>query len=154
MGVFVLAWIGAAAAYVLFAGQFGAEELATAVICGLVAGLWSAALRRVASVRLRFERGAIGAAGRALAGVPMAATKVAARLVRASIVGAAGEVVTQPFFHGRRDDHRDAGRRAVAILARSLAPDSFVLRAPEQQDEIVIHTLVETAGGEDARWAI
>lgn len=149
----VAGWAVGAALYLLFAGQFTADELAAAAACGLGTSLWAAAVRYVASRRYRFERGAIVAVGRALAGLLGATTRVAWALLKAAATGAGGEIRAQPFVDGQLSDPADAGRRGVAILARSLAPDSFVLRERQGESRLELHVLTRTGKG-DPRWAV
>ena len=152
MTAIFIAWAIASIAYILFAGQFSGDELVAAVACGCVASLWSASLRRSARRGFRFERGACGAALRACAGVPGAAGKVGVKLLQATISAAGGELKREAFIHGHPADPAAAGRRAVAVLARSLAPDSFVVRTSEGEDAMVVHALVKAPAGEP-RWA-
>ena len=149
---FIFVWAMLAVAYVLFAGQPSAEELAFAVGCGLVAAVWSASLRRAAPLKLRYERGAATALARAVAGLPSGTWRVGLKLVRAVATASGGASSTRSFVHGRADDPRDAGRRAVAVLALSLAPDKFVLRTPGGRDEIELHELAAAQPKGDARW--
>ncbi len=150
---FLAGWAILAAAYLLFAGQFSGDEFAMSVLGGLAASLWAVALGRTAVQRFRFERGAGDATGRALAGVPGATAGVALALLKAAAAGGGGEVRSQAFTYGRVAEPQDAGRRAVAVLARSLAPDSFVLRAHEGEDRLELHVMGDTAA-EDPRWAV
>jgi len=147
---FVLVWIASAAAYLLFAGGFGADELAAAAACGLAGALWSAALARAAPARLRIGAAELGELGRAVAGLPRAAAQVAAELGRAIVEGGGGAIVRQALPPGVQGD---AGRRAVAVLARSLAPDSFVVRDQAGGGEVVAHVLVRGARSRARRGA-
>ena len=159
MSVSVLVGMLAAAVYELFAGQFSADELGAAGVCGLVAALWSASLRRAGPVRFRFEEGTFGAVARAVGGLPAATGGVALVLGRA-IAGSGpaarepGHVVHKALVPGRRRDQADAGRRAIAVLAQSLAPDSFVVRTPEAREEIEVHQLVARSTRANARWGL
>lgn len=154
MLVFCVGWVVWTAAYVLFAGQFSADELTAAVLCGLVAALWTGALHRVAKVRFHFQAGTAGAVLRAVTGIPSGTLAVGLRLLRALVGAQSGEMSQAPFFRGRDDDPSDAGRRAVAVLAQSLAPDSFVARLPEGRGEIDIHHLTPPGRETDAGWAV
>lgn len=159
MAGFVLVWLTAAGSYVLLAGQFSPDELGAAALCGLFAALWSASLGRAASVHFRFERGNLAAAIRAIAGLPAATVWVAAAFVRVLVTRKIAEkwfarTMREPFIHGLRLNPTDAGRRATAILARSLAPDSFIVRTPEGREEIEVHNLLGAPSKKSARWAI
>ena len=45
-----------------------------------------------------------------------------------------GKVVRRFFARGRRSDPADGERRAIGVLAASIAPDSFVLRTLAERD--------------------
>jgi hypothetical protein len=45
---------------------------------------------------------------------------------------------------------QDSGRRAVVILATSLAPNGFVMRV--KPDALLVHQLVPAPAGEDLDW--
>jgi hypothetical protein len=152
MVAFIVVWGLAAGAYGLFTGSFSAEEVITAAICGLVISLWSAAIRRHADQRFAYARGTLAASARGFAGLPMATLRVGRRLSSALARPTEGKIARQAFEHGRRRAPDDAARRAVATLAVSLAPDRFVLRLPEGDDEMIVHALVPAGGAADARW--
>lgn len=152
MILFLFAWAGAALAYVLFAGQFSPDELVAAAACGLAVSLWWLALRKQAPRVFRFEPRAGSAVFRATASLPAATAKVAARLAVAVASGRGGELAHRPFVHGREDDPADAGRRAVAVLALSLAPDSFAVRDHAGEDSLAVHAILPRAPEIDARW--
>lgn len=159
MAGFVLVWLAAAGSYVLLAGQFSPDELGAAVLCGLIAALWSASLNGAASVHFRFERGTLAAAIRAIAGLPAATIRVAVAFVRVLVTRRIAatwfaDTTREPFIHGHRLNPTDAGRRATAILARSLAPDSFIVRTPEGREEMEVHNLSGAPAKKSARWAI
>jgi hypothetical protein len=136
---FVIAWALLGGVYLLFAGQASADELVAAAACGLAGALWSAALGRVATVRFRWSGRALGALGHGVAGLPSGAAKVAGALVAALFGRARGRLVEAPFVHGRREDRTDVAWRAAAVLGRSTAPDSFVVRAPQGRDVLELH---------------
>jgi len=152
MSSFTLAWAVCGGAYLLFCGQFSTEDFAAAAGCGLTGALWTMAIRRAAPFQFRVEKAAVNAGLRAAAGLPWATLRVAAKLLETIAKGGEGAMTTAPFFAGRQDDPADAGRRAVAVLGVSLAPDSFVIRLPEGENQIHAHALVKKAGGADARW--
>lgn len=159
MAGFVVVWLAAAGSYVLFAGQFSPDELGAAALCGLCAAFWSSSLNRAAFIQFRFERGTLAAAIRAIAGLPAATVRVAVALFRVLVTRKTAktwfaQTVGEPFIHGLRLNPADAGRRATAILARSLAPDSFIVRTPEGREEIEVHNLLGAPAMKSARWAI
>lgn len=142
------------ATYVLFVGQVSADEIGLAVLFAIVAAAWWTALAHVGEVRFRFEAAAGLAIARALAGVPTAVASVAARLLVGMVRQPRAQAVRQTFVHGSDRDPFDAARRAIALLAVSLAPDRFALRLLDGHDELLLHRLVETGGPSDARWAV
>jgi hypothetical protein len=139
---FLVAWALAAGVYLLFAGQAGPVELAAAAAAGLVATLLRGALRRHAEVGLTVRWRAWPALARALAGLPVASARAAAALVRGVGIGRGGRIAAQAFDTGRQNDDAEVGRRAVAILLASLAPDSFVVRVDEEAHRLRTHALV------------
>ncbi len=148
MLILLAAWVLSSAAYLLLVGQLSADEIGLALACGLAAAFWFGKIASVARLRFRVEPAAAAAAMRAVAGLPVAVLKVAAALVR----GSNGGVVRQTFVRGREGDPSAAARRAMALLAVSLAPDKFALRLPERRDQIELHTLVEPSAAADPRW--
>lgn len=146
----IVAWCLAFAGYLLFAGQFSAHEFATAAVLAGGAVLWTFLIRRCAPRRFALSRrdafawlSAIGAAGPSTLRVFCVLARVAA------LGGSPGRGSVAPFLRGAEDDPRDRARRANAVLAASLAPDSFVVRA--QQDNALIHTILSPRP-RDARW--
>lgn len=154
--VFLLRWMLWTAVYLLFTGQFSLEQGAAAGVCGLAAALWSASLRGVPGVRLHFEKGAVFALGRAIVGLPSDTAAVAVVLCRVMVAPssrgtAPGEVVREPFVRQSLLCAADAAYRAMAVLARSMTPDSFVVRTPEDRAEMDIHQLMARSAPKDAR---
>lgn len=148
MLMLIAVWPLASASYLLLVGQASADEIGLAIACGLGATLWFGALAGVARVRFRFEPEAAMAAARAFAGLPLGVARTAGALMR----GRGGRVVGQPFVEGRERAPADAARRAVAVLAVSLAPDRFALRLPEGRGRLEMHSLAGAPEKSDARW--
>lgn len=148
MLIVLAAWALLSAAYLLLVGQLEADEIGLALACGLAAAIWFGEVASVGPLRFRFEPTAVAVAARAVAGLPRAVAEVVPALFR----GFNGRVVRQAFARGREGDPADAARRAVVLLAVSLAPDKFALRLPERRDELELHSLVEPAAETDARW--
>lgn len=140
---FLTAWGLLAGVYLVFTGQASPDELVAAAGCGLAGALWAAALGQVATRRFRWSGRALSTFVRGVAGLPSGAAQIAGVLVRALAGRAKGRVATEPFPHGRRDDPTDAAWRAAAVLGRSMAPDSFVVRAPEVRDVLELHVFGE-----------
>jgi hypothetical protein len=148
MLIVLAAWAPLAALYLLLVGQLTADEIGLALVCGLAATIWLGKIASVVELRLRLEPAAVGALVRAIAGLPGAVVRAAVALAR----GSGGEVLRQQFAFGRVEDPRDAGRRAMALLTVSLAPDKFALRAIEQRQQIELHSLVGVSAETDPRW--
>ena len=102
--------------------------------------------------RFAFDTRALGEIGRALKGLPGATVRVGGCLVRAILHGAAGRQAAVPFDIGLRGEPAEAGRRALVVLATSLAPDSFVLRVPGSKGQLLYHALSGHVPGGDRRW--
>ena len=148
------AWVCLVAIYLLLAGQVSGDEIVAGAVCAAAAVIWWVGTHRASDHRFAFDAGSWAAVGRACRNLPWAVLSVGAVLLRALVRPEAGEVAHWFFAHGRRTDPGDGGRRAIGVLAASLAPDSFVLRTPAERDEIVVHTLVPGEPPKDPRWPI
>jgi hypothetical protein len=154
---FVFVWLALGAFYLLLAGEFSPDELGAAVLSGLIAAIWSASLKRAACIRFRFNRASLAAVRCAIAGLTAATVRVAAALcgllvARKMAAPRLGQIVQEPFVHGRRLNPVDTGRRAIAVLARSLAPDSFVIRTQEGREEMDLHNVLGASATKNTRW--
>ena len=148
----VWVWLGGTAAYLVLAGQVSAEEVVAGVLLGGLGVAWHAAVCRCSRHGFTFERHASVAVVQAIGGLPGAIVRVGARLGLALVRGVEGRIVEQPFHRGRLDDTRDVARRATVVLATSLAPDSYVLRLPVDEETILIHAITRLSPGTDPRW--
>ncbi len=149
----VWVWLGGTAAYLVLAGQVSTEEVVAGVVLGGLGVVWHAAVCRCSRHAFTFERHAGVAVLQAIGGLPGAIVRVGARLGLAIVRDLEGRIVEQPFHRGRLDDRRDVARRATVVLATSLAPDSYVLRLPIDEETIMIHSLTGRSPGSDPRWA-
>lgn len=145
-------WLGGAASYMVLAGQFSGDEVAAGVILGALGAAWHAAVMHDGARRFAFERPALRTVGTALLGFPGATLRVGARLVLALVRPVAGRRIEQPFHRGTVDDPRDRGRRAIVVLATSLAPDSYALNLPSAEETITFHAFTAAAPSRDPRW--
>ncbi len=145
-------WLGGTASYLILAGQVSLDEVAAGVVLGGLGAAWQRAVLRDTARRFRFERPALGAVGGALLRFPGATIRVGTRLAEALRRDVAGRREERPFHRGRVADPRDAGRRAVVVLGTSLAPDSYALRLPLDEEVIAFHVLTGEAPGGDPRW--
>ncbi len=150
----LVTWVTLFAFYLLFAGQAsGAELCAGALAAGVGAGLQ-------AYLRARGERPvAIDApwgrlAGRVAASLARDTAAVAGALVRVSVGRAVHGLTQRQDFLVGGPSQMAAGRRAVVILAASVAPNGFVEQLVPGDQALVVHRLVPAAQKEDHRWPI
>ena len=149
----VWVWLLGAASYLVLAGQLSGDELAAAALLGGAAALWHRAVLRAGAARFAGDRRMVGALGRAVAGLPGATVSVGRALAGAALGRpVAGQRISRAFPHGPRDAPAEAGRRAAALLATSLSPDSYVLRLPPGEDKILFHSITSRSPGGDPRW--
>jgi hypothetical protein len=152
MLTFLAGFVLLAGAYLVLAGRISADEVGFAIGCGAAAALWGAAVTHVGAARFRFERQAVAAIGRAIAGVPRAVATVVAALLRAGFRRPDERIVERHFLHGGRDDPGAATRRAAALLAVSLAPDRFALT--HHANDLRLHQVGNPAPAGDAIWPV
>lgn len=150
--MFALAWLVAAAAYLLFAGHFSAEELVAAAAIGALGAAWWSLVHRTAEIDLQLKVGAAGAMARAVVGLPLASLRASGRLVAIIFGAKGGRIVAEPFDTGRQNDAAEVGRRAVALLAASVAPDSFVVRVDKEAHLLRSHVILSSPSPADPRW--
>jgi len=140
-------------AYLLFAGSASASELLTSAALAILATAWSMALRHVSGARFRFSRAHLRPWARAWLDVPAATWKTGLALVRALVRREpAGRADTAPFRSGASDDPVERARRATAVLAASLAPASYVVRAEPGGSTALMHGITDRPPGADREW--
>lgn len=129
------------AAYLLFAGTLSLSEVATGAVLGAVSAAGTVLLNRVSAHHFTFSPEHARVWGRALRGIPAATARtgmaLAALLPRSH--PSPGRADAQPFRPGRTDAPADRARRVTAVLATSVAPNSFVLNIPLQRHEVLLH---------------
>lgn len=151
----VLTGIGLAACYFLFAGHFSIQELMAACFACSVALSFAGVVRRTTERRLECRHGGRVCA-RLMPAIAAQAWGVAGVLSRAILrrpAGAVGTIRRQPFRHGG-DEPTDAGRRALVTLARSVAPEEFVVDTPEHGGGLLVHTLSRSSPVKDTEWPV
>ncbi|HEX4765238.1 MAG TPA: hypothetical protein VH414_03080 [Lichenihabitans sp.] len=147
-------WMTCSLAYLVLAGQVSLDEGVAAIVTGAGGTLLWVLLRRVSDRRFWFDRWSALALARALTGLPAGIFRLG-RILLASLHGdVSGRRLEQPFHGGERDDPEEAGRRAIVVLATSLAPNSFVLRVERGRDLIAVHGLADQDPRNDPRWPI
>ncbi|MHB1594854.1 MAG: hypothetical protein ACYCO9_09895 [Streptosporangiaceae bacterium] len=136
-------WWGAAVAiWALTLSSVSGPEVIAAAICGLPCALAARAGRKAAGGRWRPRARWAAWAGPLLVSVPADAARLLAVTVRRLV---AGEVPGE--LHRIRlptGEPRDvcAARHALAVLAVSATPGTFVVDSNSERDTIVIHTMV------------
>jgi hypothetical protein len=131
----VLAWSALALSYLAFAGQATRSELVAGFVASVAAAAFATTAHRRAespmNLWLRWDR-VIGMASQSL----LADTfRVGIGLLRPMPGAMSSKAMSA-------DDSMTAGRRGVAVLALSLAPNGYVLRV--QGTQALTHTLVPT----------
>ncbi|HEY6434145.1 MAG TPA: hypothetical protein VIZ17_19395 [Acetobacteraceae bacterium] len=140
--------------YLLFAGQITAPELTAAALTALAAAAYHLNIRRHAHRHFRFS-----------APWPRLARRIAFTLARdIALVGwglihtiaghppRAGEA-RQPFEPGGLTEPA-AGHRAIAVLAASVAPNSYVIEVLEPPAGLLMHHLVPRPPAPDRKWPV
>jgi len=151
----VLTGIGLAACYFLFAGQFSIQELTAAALACSVALSFAGIARRTSERRLECMH-CSGVSARLMPAIAAQAWVVAGVLSRAILrrpADAVGTIYRQPFRHGD-DEPTDAGRRALVTLARSVAPEEFVVDIPEHGGGLLVHTLSRSRPVKNLEWPV
>lgn len=150
-----VAWALLFGAYLLFAGQVSADEIVAGTVAGVAGAVLSSRIRRVAERRfvLRAPWGRV--ARRIAASLVSDTGRVAMALTRAVMHGpdAGGSLLHQPFARDGATE-ADAGRRAIVVLAASLAPNAYVLRIAEDRDEMLLHCLVPHRASPGREWPL
>jgi hypothetical protein len=125
------------ALYVVLTDSRRLEELVAAVLVGALGATAAAIVRHGREVVLRPRAADVVAELRHALSWPRDLVRLAAALVRRP----AGRVVETP-FEATGTDPRDAGRRALAVAGRSLAPNTIVIAIDEERSVRLVHELV------------
>ncbi|MGN6314602.1 MAG: hypothetical protein ACTHMO_12705 [Rhodanobacteraceae bacterium] len=148
----IVAWCLAFAGYLLFAGKFSVHEFETAAVLAAGAVLWTFLIRRCAPRRFALSRLDALVWLKVIGAAAPATLRVFGALARVAVVGGSpGREGIARFLRGAENDPRDRTRRANAVLAASLAPDSFVVRARPRHEGALLHTILPPRA-RDARW--
>jgi len=143
----VARWIFLTALYIAFAGQTSAAEIIAGSLAGGIAAGFSLLLRAEAGQRFQMRAPWASLAPR-LARALLHDTGLVAG---AALAGHRGQVIRQPFAEAG-DNMRVAGRRALAILFASVAPNGFVLEFGRNSFDI--HRLASAPPAADREWAV
>jgi multisubunit Na+/H+ antiporter MnhE subunit len=125
-----VAWVGLAATYLLFAGQISQTELIAGLGASLAAAAYALTARHVAEQPLNLRLPWHRVVARVAKSVVVDTIRVGLALIRA----------TPGSLSRRASAPADAGHRAVAILALSLAPNGVVVDT--QDGDVLLHQLV------------
>lgn len=131
-------WAALTGLYLVFAGQADVSEIVAGLLAGGTAMTLSLFLRQVA-----WRRFALGMPWRRLlVGLPCWLVRdsysLARALVRALAAGHAGGIVRLPFA-ASTGGAAEAGRKAIAVLLASAAPNGYVLGSG--RDSLTLHRL-------------
>jgi multisubunit Na+/H+ antiporter MnhE subunit len=129
MSVAMVAWVGSAAVYLLFAGQASPHELIAGLGASVLVAAFAIIAHRAAAAPMRLRLPWLRVIGGVAKDLVVDTVRVGAALLR-----------PRPGTLSRVGAPTEPGRRAVAILAASVAPNSFVVRAGD--DGMVLHRLV------------
>lgn len=147
----LLAWVILFAFYLLFAGQASRAEACAGALAAL-AGIGLQLFVRLRSQRsMRLAAPWLTLAGRVGASLACDTMRVGGALARV-ILGAdvRGRTRPQTFVPGG-DAPEAAGRRALVVLAASMAPNGFVWR---EGSGLLVHRLVPTPPADDTQWPV
>jgi hypothetical protein len=148
----IIAWCLAFAGYLLFAGKSSAHELATAAVLASGAPFWTLLIRRCAPRHFALSSHHVSVWLHAIGSAGPATLRMLGVLARVALLGGSpGRENIVRFLRGAEDDPHDCARRANAVLAASLAPDSFVVRVQPRHDCVLLHTMLPPRA-RDARW--
>jgi hypothetical protein len=145
-------WLVLATFYALFAGEVSMTEVVAGLIATGIAVSYSVLLHRSRSRALALWAPWPRVVARPIAALAPDAWRVGRVLLRVlwrRPDGSAGMPDRQPFREGEHDP-QDAGRRGVATLGLSLAPNGYVLGI--EAGAIVLHRLVSAAPSADREW--
>jgi len=143
------AWVVLLALYMLFAGSFSLDEAATGAAAATLACLWWAFGSRRGGMRFAGWTGQLGSIGRAILTLPRATGRVAGQLVHHIRYGRPpGRTLYERDADSAWANAEAPAERALGLIAKSLTPDSFVLREKGGDAGIVEHRL---SGGGDER---
>lgn len=149
----IVLWAAAFAVYLLFAGTVSLHELVTACVMASLASLWGYALREVSGERFAASLGQIPPMLRTLAGLPVATGRTGAILIAAAATGSIiGRAVRTRIEPGPRYDPAGRSRRALAVLAASLAPPRFVVAFERGRAEAILHAIERVDAPPDPKW--
>lgn len=136
------AWVVLLALYMLFAGSFSLDEAATGAAAASLACLWWALGGRRGGMRFTGWTRHLAPIAGAILTLPAATVRVAGQLVHTIRHGEPPGTTAYERDADSAWAMADApAERALGLIAKSLAPDSFVLREKGGDAGIVEHRL-------------
>jgi multisubunit Na+/H+ antiporter MnhE subunit len=132
------------ALYLVFAGTVSTSELIAAILVGILATLWAYLVQRHSEQRFRYTMELNILLPRMVRLVVQGTYRTTIALLKSALTGISpGKALRVDFEPGPRDSATDRTRRALAVLAASLAPDSFVVRL-DRGRETLVHSITNT----------
>ncbi|KAB1072737.1 hypothetical protein [Methylobacterium planeticum] len=144
---FAALWLLLSGIYLLFAGTLSLTETAAAVLCGLLAAIWTRCAGDPGEIRFRLRPDLFRPVLRAASELPGQTFSVGLRLAKAAVRGGSGGSAltaassTLSRFSLADSNPEARADRAVGILAASLAPRSYVVRLDPERGIVVMHDL-------------
>lgn len=147
-------WVACLALYLLFVGQAPAAELAAGAITSALAAAYHLHVYRFERRRFAVRAPWLRLGGRVLRAIAVDTPRVGTCLARAVIRATDGEgMIEQPFDTGDATPH-SAARRALVVLAASIAPNAYVIDVRSRPPALLEHRLVPQAPQEDRQWPV
>jgi hypothetical protein len=151
--VFLLStWTTLFAFYVLFAQQATRAELCAGLLVAALGAALQLYLHRSGDGPLQLNAPWGRLAARVAASVARDTIAVGRALVRASFGQSVHGLVQPQAFAA--EGSTASGRRAVVILAASLAPNGFVEHVAAEEQALLLHRLVATPPRSDRLWPV
>jgi multisubunit Na+/H+ antiporter MnhE subunit len=139
-----LVWVGLAALWLLYQGEWNAIQLYAAGSAAALSLVVAVVVRRHALPSARIERRLLVRVAR----VPWAVVKQFGYITLFLLRRGKGEFRTVPFpTGGARPAER--GRRAFVALATGYSPNSYVVDVDEERHEMLVHLLRRVPPGEE-----
>lgn len=139
-----LVWVAVAAVlfglWMLLVDTREAPQVLAGLLVAAIAASGSELVRRQQVARVRLRGGWLLRAWRPAASVPRDLWRLATALVAARRTGAAGRFRALPFRAG--DDPEGRGREALAELAGSFSPNTYVVGLDREHGLLLVHQLV------------
>jgi hypothetical protein len=146
----LLGFLFAGAFYLLLIDTLDLPELYAGAAAALIAALGLEAARQQHFAEVSATPVAVARSWRAVARVPADIARVSCVIVQQLVRphDERGRLRAVPFRFGRADDSRDAGRRALAEAAGSLAPNTIIVGVDPQRSLLLAHQLYRSGGRE------